>query len=351
MSRTENAPDRLPGRLRYARQERLREIGPGGQARLAHAHAVIVGVGALGSQIAELLCRAGVGRLTLIDPDVVDITNLQRQCLYAETDVGAPKVLAAQARLAQINSQVEITAHCTEFDARFMAETGLADDVGVLLDGLDQLDTRLMLNDLAQERGIPYVYGAALGMEGCCFTVLPGQGACLHCLLQSPAAHMSQATCAMAGVLGSTIAMVAALQCAEAIKILVGEPGACSPSLHHFNLWDNVHLDLPVERLHDCPACVQRGARHEVQAQSRALCGRNAIQLLLRPTPDASLAALAQVYGDSVRAHTPHHLEVWRQHEGRELRLTFFNDGRLILDGSRDPALASAVLPPTLELL
>lgn len=338
-------------RLRYARQERLREIGPGGQARLAHAHALIVGVGALGSQIAELLCRAGVGRLTLVDPDVVDITNLQRQCLYGEADVGRPKVLAAQARLLQINAGTEVVAHCTEFDARFLRETGLPDDVGVLLDGLDQLDTRLMLNALAQERGIPYVYGAALGMEGCCFAVRPGQGACLHCLLQSPSAHMSQASCAMAGVLGSTIAVTAALQCAEAIKILVGAAEACSTQLHYFNLWDNAHLDLPVERLPDCPVCVQRGARQELRAQSRALCGRNAIQLLLRPSPDSSLAALAAAFGDAVRTRTPHHLEVWREHEGRALRLTFFNDGRLILDGSRDPALASAVLPPTLELL
>jgi len=339
---------------RYSRQTRLPEIGAAGAARLKAAHVMIVGVGALGSQVAELLCRAGIRKLTLVDPDVVDASNLQRQMLYGERDVelGLPKVAAARARLLQINSALEVDVHATEFDAAFLADTGLPADVDVLVDGLDGLDARLQLNAAAVAAGLPYVYGAALGMEGCCFTVLPGRTACLHCLLGSPALHQSQKTCAVAGVLASTIGQVATAQFTETVKLLVGRADACRPDMVYFNVWDNTHFSLPVARRSDCAVCV-RGLgdsdMHAPPARGRTLCGRNALQLQVPPLapPFAQLAARAPQ--DSIRSRTEYHLERLHVYQGTPYRLTFFRDGRVIVDGTRDDGLAQALLADALE--
>jgi molybdopterin/thiamine biosynthesis adenylyltransferase len=336
---------------RYSRQTRLPEIGPAGAARLRAGHVMIVGVGALGSQVAELLCRAGIRKLTLVDPDVVDASNLQRQMLYGERDVelGLPKVVAARQRLLQINSMLDIDVHVTEFDAAFLARTGLPDDVDVLVDGLDGLEARLQLNGAAVAAGLPYVYGAALGMEGCCFTVLPGRTACLHCLLGSPALHAAQQTCAVAGVLASTIGQVATLQFTETVKLLVGRPDACRRDMVYFNVWENTHFSLPVARRQDCDVCVQGRDGRPAQAAGRTLCGRNALQLQL-PASAPDLARLAaSAPPDTIRGRTEYHFERSHVYEGRQYRLTFFNDGRVIVDGTSDAALAGALLADALE--
>jgi len=339
--------------MRYARQTRLHEIGAEGAARLARGHALIVGVGALGSQLAELLCRAGVRKLTLIDPDVVEWSNLQRQTLYGELDAERrlPKVLAAQERLRQINSGVAVEIHATEFNARFLDEVGLAADVDVMLDGLDHFETRLLLNSVAQARGIPYIYGAALGMEGCCLPVLPGRGACLHCLLESPVGHLSQATCATAGVLGSTIAHVAAVQFTEAVKILVGRPQDCRREMLYFNLWENTHLNVPVARRPDCPVCVRgEGTRGADGSATRRLCGRKTLQVVLRAVGDDFLARMARHYGAGIERESPFHLEVSPSVADPAIRFTFFKDGRVLADGVPDVDAALALLPQALEL-
>lgn len=332
---------------RYSRQTRLREVGAAGAARLAAAHALIVGVGALGSQLAELLCRAGIRKLTLIDPDVVDLSNLQRQSLYCERDaqLRLPKVAAAKARLQQINSQLEVAVHATEFGSDFLIRHGLPDDVDVLLDGLDQLEARLLLNEAAVAASVPYVYGAALGMEGCCLPILPGRSACLYCLLQSPAAHLSQATCASAGILASTISQVAAAQFTEAVKILVGQPQACRQEMLYFNLWENLYLSMPVARLPDCPVCVQRLAQGSGASAARTLCGRNAIQVVVPNVPADYLTRMAAGFADAIRGQSAYHLEVSQQRGGQPYRMTFFSDGRVIVDGTRDAQLARDLLP------
>ncbi|TQK03369.1 ThiF family adenylyltransferase [Herbaspirillum sp. SJZ107] len=339
---------------RYSRQTRLPEIGAAGAARLKAAHVMIVGVGALGSQVAELLCRAGIRKLTLVDPDVVDASNLQRQMLYGERDVerGLPKVAAARERLLQINSLLEVDVHATEFDAAFLARTGLPADVDVLVDGLDGLDTRLQLNAAAVAAGVPYVYGAALGMEGCCFTVLPGETACLHCLLGSPALHQSQKTCAVAGVLASTIGQVATTQFTETVKLLVGRADACRREMVYFNVWENTQFALPVMRRADCEVCVKRRGETgtaAAPARSRLLCGRNALQLQVPPPAPAFAHLAARAPLDSIRSRTEYHLERLHVFEGRQYRLTFFSDGRVIVDGTRDEDLAHALLADALE--
>lgn len=338
---------------RYSRQTRLPEIGPAGAARLQAGHVMIVGVGALGSQVAELLCRAGIRKLTLVDPDVVDASNLQRQMLYAERDVelGLPKVAAARARLLQINATLEVDVHATEFDAAFLAATGLPADVDVLVDGLDGLDARLQLNAAAVAAGLPYVYGAALGMEGCCFTVLPGRTACLHCLLGSPALHGAQQTCAVAGVLASTIGQVATRQFTETVKLLVGRADACVPDMAYFNVWEGTTFSLPVARRADCAVCVRglaEGDGETAPARSRTLCGRNALQLQVPPQAPAFADLAARAPQGSIRSRTEYHLERLHVYEGSRYRLTFFRDGRVIVDGTRDEDLAYALLADAL---
>ena len=218
---------------RYHRQTLLPDFGNEGQARLSSSHALVVGCGALGCAAADTLTRAGVGRLTIVDRDVVELTNLQRQVLFDESDAaeGLPKAEAARRRLAAINSCVTIHALVQDFNHRTAPRiAGLAGAAptppDVILDGTDNFETRLVINDLAVKHGIPYVYAGAVGTKGMQMTVLPpalgGGPPCLRCLVDRPPAPGVLPTCDTAGVLGPVISIVSGVQAAEALKILVG---------------------------------------------------------------------------------------------------------------------------------
>src|SRR5580704_568453 len=227
-------------RERYSRQILFSGIGERGQQRLLSSTAVLVGCGALGTVVANLLVRAGVGRLRIIDRDFVEPSNLQRQALFEESDARAalPKAVAAERRLQAINSSVPVEGLVADLTPK--NALGLLSGFDVIVDGTDNFETRLLLNDAAISLHMPWVYAAAVGSYGLTMTIRPGETACLACLLESddrPAVIGAEATCDTAGVLNAAVGIVASLETAEALKLLAGKPQALNGRLVSCDVW------------------------------------------------------------------------------------------------------------------
>lgn len=330
---------------RYHRQQLLDEIGPAGQQQLRRGSAVIVGIGALGTHIVELLTRAGIGRLRLVDRDLVELTNLQRQVLFTEADAreAMPKAVAAARRLEQINSDVELDPVVADFDAR-NAER-LAGDVDVILDGTDNFETRFLINDIAVKHGRPYVYGGAVATHGMVYTVQPGRP-CLRCVFDEPAERGE--TCDTAGVLASVTSIVAAMQTAEAMKLLTGTAERVNPKLVRFDPWRSTHQMIDVgEPDPACPCCGARRFEYLDNPRCSAtanLCGRNAVQFTAPQQVHVDLPPLAARLAAHGRVRCNEHLlraELTEHDQSYEL--TIFPDGRTIIHGTADPTRARSL--------
>lgn len=231
---------------RYSRQELFSPIGKTGQRRLSEKHVLIIGAGALGTAGAETMVRAGVGKVTIADRDYVEWSNLQRQQLYSEEDARQrmPKAAAAAERLRQINSEVEIRGEIVDVTPREIGD--LTEDVDLILDASDNFDVRLIVNDISQKKGIPWIHGACVGSYGLSYAVIPGKTPCLACLLDR--VPIGGATCDTVGIIAPAVQMVVAYQTAEALKILVGDEQALSGKLVSFDLWTNQHTAMRVDR-------------------------------------------------------------------------------------------------------
>lgn len=331
---------------RYVRQMRYPPLGEEGQRRLADSTVLLVGCGALGSVLADTLVRAGVGKLRLVDRDFLELNNLQRQVLYDEADVaaGIPKAIAAAEKLRRINGQVEIEPHVADFDAG-VAES-LAAGADLLLDGTDNFETRFLLNDLSVQRGVPWVYGGCIGAEGQSMSILPGETACLTCLMGDAPPPGTTATCDTAGILAPIIHVIASIQATETLKILSGNRAAVSRDLAVVDLWQNrmhrMRLDGLRER-GDCPTCGRRefpwleGTRG---SHTAVLCGRNAVQLSFPGQAAVELESLAsRLEGVGAVSRNAFLLRA----EIPPYRLTVFPDGRAIVQGTEEIAEARSV--------
>lgn len=329
---------------RYAKQTRFAPLGDAGQARLAASSVLVVGCGALGSVLAESMVRAGVGNVRLVDRDFVELSNLQRQTLYTESDVRdrTPKAIAAAERLRAVNSDVSIEGVVADVTSTNLAALGAACDV--ILDGTDNFETRLLVNDYAVRDGVPWVYGGVIGAEGRVMPIVPGQTACLACLLPEPPATGEAETCDSAGVLGPAVGVVASLQAIEALKLLAGAHEALAHGLTVIDLWGGRWRRLAVPRDPACRACGERRFDWlEGRRGSRAvvLCGRGAVQVsppegsppIDLPALRAKLAQLAPVAGN------PYLLRI--EYEGHDV--TVFADGRAIIGGVESEAEARSV--------
>ncbi|MCL2743007.1 MAG: ThiF family adenylyltransferase [Planctomycetaceae bacterium] len=239
---------------RYARQIIFPGIGESGQEKLRTAEVAVVGVGALGTVSANLLCRAGVGVLRLIDRDVVELVNLHRQVLYNENDaaLGVPKAAAACRYLSKVNSETTLKPVVAELDSGNIGE--YLNDVDLVLDGTDNWETRFLLNEYCRERNIPWIYCAALGSVGMTMNILPKDDApCLQCLTKDNVIPQNE-TCVTAGVLNTTTSFIASVQAAEAVKILLGSPNVRT-GLFTADLWNNRFKTLRIEKDAECPVC------------------------------------------------------------------------------------------------
>lgn len=339
---------------RYSRQRRLSWIGAVGMAKIRQAHICIVGVGALGCQLAELCCRAGVGRLTLLDRDWVEWSNLQRQCLFTEAHAAEkmPKALAACQVLRSLNAEVELTALVAELNAEFVRQQAqLFDTVNVLLDGSDNFTCRFLLNEIAVARHIPYIYGAAVATEGCVMPVIPGHTACLSCLMLAQHRPDTAASCASTGVLASSILQTAAMQFTLTIKVLTGQLAACLSQCTFFELWRQQQLIVPVPIRPDCPTCQQWQFPLLQQSHSQSsqlLCGRTAIQLYHAAFNRQTLSRLANKFAERVRRSSSCHLELAWPLAQQHYVLTLFQDGRLVVADCTDEQQATQLLQSVL---
>lgn len=331
---------------RYSRQAVLPQIGRQGQEKLRAATVVITGVGALGSSMADLLARAGVGTLRLVDRDYLELHNLQRQSLYTEADVesGLPKAAAAARHIREINSDVRVEVHVLDVSPENILD--LVGGVTVALDGTDNLQTRYLLNDASIRLYVPWVYSGVIGTSGVSMSITPGLTACLRCLFPDAAGPGTAETCDVAGVLGPAAHAVASIACAEAVKLIVGAPP--TPGLLMADLWAGTWDRIEVPRNPECPAC---GLGHLDYLDGDAwgrdaarLCGRDAVQIRLSgPRHAVDLHALGRrlTAGEAgevlaneyvVRLRTP-------QNE-----LTVFADGRVIVKGTEDAAVARGLV-------
>lgn len=326
---------------RYSRQTRFAPLGPEGQERLGRSTAVIVGCGALGSVQAGLLARAGVGSLRVIDRDYVETSNLQRQLLYTEADAeaGLPKAESARRHLLEANSGIAVEAHISDLDAANVED--LLDGASVILDGTDNFETRMLINDYAVREGVPWIYGAAVSGYGIAMPVLPGDSACFRCVYPEPPSG-AQPTCETAGVLGPVTSVIGSIQAMEALKILAGSTGSVRRKIFTADLWAGPVREISMPpRDPDCQTC---GRREFVYLDSRrrapvSLCGRDAVQIheRRRPLNLAELARRLEGLG-TVRANE----FALRFHDG-EHEVTVFPDGRAIIKGTTDTGVARSV--------
>jgi adenylyltransferase/sulfurtransferase len=327
---------------RYAKQLLFRPVGKEGQERLRRSRVTIVGLGALGSVLANHLARAGVGFLRLCDRDFVELDNLQRQVLYDEEDVRAalPKAAAAAAKLARINSEVVLDPRVTDVGHANAEE--LARDVDLVLDGTDNFETRFVLNDACVKLGRPWVYGGCVGSYGMAMAVLPGEGPCFACLLGERPAPGTSPTCDTAGVLNTAVAVVASLQANEALKILLGKREALAGGLQTLDLWSNTFQVVRVPRSASCEVCAGRKFRHLEGAPSGAtsLCGRNAVQV--SPAPGARLD-LAEAERRLAPLGAVRRNAYLLKFAADGCELTIFPDARAIIQGTEDLARARSL--------
>jgi molybdopterin-synthase adenylyltransferase len=327
-------------RVRYSRQILFPGIGEAGQEALLAANVTIVGCGALGSFHAAALARAGAGHITIVDRDYVEPSNLHRQWLFEEADAAEslPKAAAAARRMAAINSAVDVRPVVADLRASNVEETlGAAQ---LILDGTDNFDTRYLINDFAVSRGIPWIYGAAVGSYGLTMPVIPGRTPCLRCIYPAPP-DAPQPTCETAGVLNAIVAAVASLQVAAALKILTGHVDALEARITTIDVWEGRirQIDSP-SRDPECPTCALRQFPflEESNRDPVALCGRNAVQIDdRRPvdlgTLEARLAPLGEVRSNAfaLRFVAPPY------------ELMVFPDGRTIVKGTGDCGLARSL--------
>lgn len=338
---------------RYHRQKLLPEIGDEGQERLAGGKILIVGCGALGCVQADLLARAGVGLIRIVDRDVVEPTNLQRQTLYAEADVGNAKALAAAARLRAINSTITVepvTADVTSENAE-----RLAVGCDAILDGTDNFETRFLLNDVSVKLGVPYVYGGVIASRGMAATFVPGDGPhstpCLRCVLPEPPPSGSVATCDTAGVLGPSVAIVAAQQAADAIKVLLGRLDLLSGTMLDFDLFKSTRRRLNLTDISGesaaCRCCGQRlfdALDGSAGSDAVALCGRGAVQVSPGHRGAIALDNLASRLSAHGRCKRVGPLLKAEASQGeKRFVLTIFPDGRAIISGTEDLAEARSL--------
>src|SRR2546428_7519179 len=318
-------------------------MGPEGEPRRLPPRAAIVGTAAIGAAAANLLVRAGAGYIKIIDRDFVEPSNLQRQTLFDESDAlnVLPKAVAAERKLRSINSSVAVKGVVADLGPR-NAEA-LLDGVDLLLDGTDNFETRFLINDVAVKSGRPWIYAAAVASYGLTMTIRPGATACLACLLESGTATQGiEETCDTIGVLGPIVNLIASLEVAEALKFLSGHPEALHGRLFSCDVWTGHMQSIGVARNPECRACSRRDFTYLAGGiQPRiTMCGRDSVQIheRTRALDLGVLHARLKPLVDDVRQN-----DFLLRFRIAPYEMTVFADGRAILKGTKDPAVARSL--------
>jgi molybdopterin/thiamine biosynthesis adenylyltransferase len=333
-------------REKYSRQILFPGVGTDGQQKLLAASAVLVGCGALGTVVANLLVRAGLGRLRIVDRDFVELSNLQRQTLFEEADAreSLPKAVAAEQRLRAINSDTRVEAVVTDLTPENAEE--LLAGFDLIIDGTDNFETRLLLNDAAISLNIPWIYAAAVGSYGVTLTIRPGHTACLACLLEGrekPFTLGAEDTCDTAGILNAASGVIASIEAAEAIKLLIGKLDTSHGRLVSCDVWAGKFQSIRISRDPDCRAC---GRREFTYLNGRAqphvsMCGRDSVQIH-QGSRKFDLGELARRLANASAAEVRNNNFLLR-FRVPPYEVTVFADGRAIVKGTQDPAVARSL--------
>lgn len=331
---------------RYHRQTLLPQIGEAGQCRLASSRVVLIGCGALGTTIADQLVRAGVGHLTIVDRDIVELTNLQRQTLFDESDAASelPKAIAAANRLRAINSSVEISPIVADVHSGNLEDL-IKPGFDLLLDGTDNVQTRYLINDVSVKHRIPWIYGAAVATEGRVMSIVPPATPCLRCIFPMPPGPQELQTCDTAGVLGMGASIVANYQAIEAIKLLTGASPASS--LMRFDFWTpRTHsVAIADAKAADCPCCGQHRFEYldSPTDNGASLCGRNAVQIRPVETLELNLDRLAEKLVLAGQVERKPYFIRCELNDPSYITFTIFPDGRSLIHGVTDIGRAKSL--------
>jgi len=323
---------------RYSRQLLLPEIGPKGQAALEDSYAVVIGCGALGTHALSSLVRAGVAKVKVVDRDIVEESNLQRQTLFNEADVGRAKAKVAEERLREVNSTVKITGEV--LDLSFSNIQGVVKGATVVLDATDNMDTRFLVNDACVKLGIPWVYAGAVGTTGMVMPIVQ-DGPCLRCVFPSPPQPGELSTCDTVGIVNTLPSVVASVEVTEAFKIMQEkEP---SKELLFIDVWLPDFQKIRVKKNPDCECCGKRNFEF-LQAKKRklvvSLCGRNAVQVVPARPLKGGLDRLSKRLSKLGETYMVDGLLRFRT---KGVQITVFSDGRTIVDGTTDLAKGKTV--------
>jgi molybdopterin/thiamine biosynthesis adenylyltransferase len=326
---------------RYSRQILFPPIGEAGQAALAETRIAIVGCGATGSALASLLARAGVGYLRIIDRDYVEPSNLQRQVLFDEADAAEslPKAIAAARKIAAFNSEITVEAHAADLTPDNVDD--LLDGVDLILDGTDNFETRYLINDFAVDRNLPWIYSAGIASYAVTMTILPGETACLACVFPDSPRGVVE-TCDTSGILNSAVNFVASVAATEAMKLAVGARDKVRRTLLSYDVWTNDYASVKTAKPRsDCRCCQQRDFIH-LAGEGRphiSMCGRNSVQIHERQRPIDFDDMTRRLAPHGTVKHTEFLLKFWRD----PYELTLFPDGRAIIKGTTDTAIARSL--------
>ena len=331
---------------RYSRQILFDGIGEAGQRRLGDARVVVIGCGALGTVIANNLARAGIGHLTVVDRDFVEESNLQRQVLFDEEDVrnSMPKAVAAEKKLRQINSQIEVKG--VVMDVNYANIEDLIRGATVVMDGADNFETRFLVNDACVKQGIPWIYGACVGSYGLSMVILPRETPCLRCIFETAPPPGMSPTCDTSGVIAPIVNIIASFQCMEAIKLLTGAKDKLNRDLLSMDVWDDRFERFKTagrRELADCPCCVHNRFEFltaEGASQTTTLCGRNSVQISFPKGQKIDFNEVSERLANVGRV-TLNPFLIRCALESYEV--TIFKDGRAIIEGTKDPTVAKTV--------
>ncbi|MCU0238734.1 MAG: ThiF family adenylyltransferase [Pyrinomonadaceae bacterium] len=329
---------------RYSRQILFQPIGKIGQEKLINSRVLLVGCGALGASHAEMLARAGVGKLKIVDRDFVEFTNLQRQTLYREQDAfqRLPKAIAAKNRLAEINSEIEVEAIVADVNQNNIES--MIENCDLVIDGTDNFQIRYLLNDACVKHKKTWIYGAAVSSYGTTMTIFPNETPCLRCIFEEIPDAGSSPTCDTAGVIMPIISTISAVQVTEALKILTGNFDKLHQSLMQFDVWQNDWRKIKLrEPIADCICCGQRKfefLENENREFFTTLCGRDAVQISAPNPTRLDLISLADKLKNLGEVKQNEYLV---RFQADNFEVTVFADARAIIKGTDDLSVARSV--------
>lgn len=326
---------------RYQKQALF--LGKHKQERLQQARVLIIGAGALGSASAEMLARAGIGTITIVDRDYVEYSNLQRQHLYTEEDAvnKMPKAIAAKNRLQQINSEITVHSHIIDIHASNIE--ALVKNQTIIIDATDNFETRMVVNDAAIKHRVPFIFGACVASYGLVFPIIPGKTPCLHCLIDH--LRFDGMTCDIVGVLGPIVQVIASFQVTEALKFLTGEE--LEVKLQSIDIWKNENSAINIAKMKNChcPTCSDEAVypylSYDKRTKAEVLCGRDAVQIRPSSPLPISLQQLRERIEPFVSQimTNPYLLACTLD----SYRVVIFKDGRAIIHGTNDAGRARSI--------